>query len=327
MIRGLSKPNNDRSGGTYRRLALAICLLWSTGLVSQDLQQEWHDFLLANDIYQTELAVEGQLVDQYLVLNMRISQLETDKTWYNEWIVKYRIAGLVSYQLTIADSLRLLKHRLPSLKAQYDATFTELKQSYEAVLFSRDDEPLSQNELLQALEFGDLMTSRSTSTYEFPDYTDLIQTDYNDETVKKMVLQDLKGLIRLKLVIMDSLVSEIQSEMALARRLQEFQSDLSYQLESDIDPVSGSGGTPSPAGEESYSFTGLISDGGERMATLKSDNQGGEMSIGAGGNLNLGDPAAIAINLHPLDSDLKYLSTMTQKYRGILQTIDTELSK
>jgi hypothetical protein len=71
--------------------------------------------------------------------------------------------------------------------------------------------------------------------WDFPDYTAMVAGPYESDQLKHLVLGDLRTVLEARLVFIDSVVSEKVTELALIERLHEFQADLSYQLESNIE--------------------------------------------------------------------------------------------
>lgn len=227
-----------------RNFTIVIGLLGTTSLVAQDLDRSWDEFLTADDYYNRALEIRSMLTLEQKVLNDQIKELDERRSWFNEWYVEYQISRRTKAQMAIADSLYRVQDRITILETMRRRSFALIRNRYELRLRSRDQEPLTKRETEQAFRVGDLLMQHGQAPPTFPNYSSIYHGEFGDEKIKNLVLQDLVIILQNKLVVIDSLITDENASLALVRRLREFQSDLSLQMETesvaDVDGINHS---------------------------------------------------------------------------------------
>lgn len=217
-----------------RNFAIVIGLLGSTSLVAQDLDRSWDEFLAADDYYNRALEIRSILTLEQRALNDQIKELDEHRSWFNEWYVEYQISRITKSQITIADSLYRVQDRITTLEMMRRRSFASIRNRYELRLRSSDRDPLTEKETEQAFRIANLLMKHSQVPPTFPNYSSIYHGEFGDEKIKALVLQDLVVILQNKLVMIDSLIADENASLALVRRLREFQSDISLQMETEI---------------------------------------------------------------------------------------------
>ncbi|GAI90359.1 unnamed protein product, partial [marine sediment metagenome] len=143
----------------------------------------------------------------------------------------------------------------------------------------------------------------------------------------RLVLEDLHSVLQAKLALIDSLLTEKETEQALLNRLNEFHRDLSYQMQSNLDIGSSQGTTEAGAPIEITSDDILVGTfGGEKSerawgAEETQPNLATPMTQSpvASGATN------IQLNLDPVDGAINRLKHKRHQYQDLLRQIETEL--
>ncbi|MFC1481978.1 hypothetical protein ACFL6E_07015 [Candidatus Neomarinimicrobiota bacterium] len=210
-------------------------------LAAQDLQTAWSQYLSSSDKFESAVRLEAGWLQDQGELRAEIKNLEERENWYNEWLIKYVINRKLAVEVQIADSLKILDQALGQLRTERDESFKALKDVYStSILSDGGDAQRVQFDTGRTAEFHQLLLANASEIWEFPDYSLLLNSDYDNALVKSMVLADLSKVIESKLITLDSLVAEKSAEVVLIERLEEFQADLGYQLESNIESGSAS---------------------------------------------------------------------------------------
>ncbi len=312
------------------RIAILVVLI-QVALQAQDLETCWANYLSLNTRLESIIGREQQWSMQQRELNDEILQLQESQSWYNGWIVEIMLARKSTRQLALADSLRLVRERITGLEAQRDEAFRELRQVYQQLLLaSESEEQLSLAQKEQVLLIGNLMINHSSATLELPDYSSLLNSPYENESVKRLVLQDLQSVLQMKLLLIDSLLATKETELALLNRLNEFHRDLNYQLQSDLDPGFGSSGetlilaSPTDNGIDDRT---LETFGGEDGFDYRIRDEN-DPSLTAPADQSRWTPEVTDIQLDaaPVDEVIEQLIDKHQQYQNLLKQIEIELS-
>jgi len=320
------KPNAHNP--TAIRPAIAFLLVVVPGIVwAQDLEVQWGNYLAVEAQVDAAGELERSWVEQHENLRDEIHRLQAGQAWYNGWIIELLIARKSSHQVELADSLRQVRNTIADLTAQRAAAFSAFKKAYRQILFASEPQSkltLSQKE--QAFAIGRRLMNQGDATLDLPDYAPILDSPYEDEAVKRLVLEDLHSVLQAKLGLIDSLLTEKETEQALLNRLNEFHRDLSYQMQSNLDIGSSRDATEAGA-------PGEVTSGDIFVAFL-----GGEKSERAWGAEETQpdlatpitqSPAAsgatnIQLSLDPVDDAINRLKHKRQQYQDLLQQIETE---
>ena len=171
--------------------------------------------------------------------------------------------------------------------------------------------------------------SQNDATFDLPDYSSILNSPYENDAVKRLVLEDLQSVLQAKLVLIDSLLTEKETELALLSRLNEFHRDLSYQMQSnlDLEPSSSTEATSSnmPAGDtwdESIREESFF--GGDAKAGLVDGNDRSPATPLSRSPVVSGE-TDIQLNVDPIDEVIGRLKNKRQQYQDLLRQIETEL--
>ncbi len=306
----------------------AMGLLSVVPVSAQNLEASWTDYLSANaalEMAQTSQH-QGNVRQQELIVEIRT--LQGNQSWYNGWIIEWQIARRSRSQVQLADSLQKVQRRLTVLKKRHAVAFSALKQTYRQLLLaSSNRDELSPAEKEQAIAIGRQFIGRRDPASDLPDYASMLNGPFEDPAVRRLVLQDLQTVLQVKLGLIDSLIIERETELALLERLDEFHRDLGYQLQSELDPeadadlayveeafateADGSGlsafDREAEYSEKSYAVT---SPGQSPLATE-------EIEVGL-------TAAALASGATPIDAALRQLRSKRQQYQDLMHRINSE---
>lgn len=311
---------------------IAALLLPPNIAQGQELELLWADYLVAEARLEAAVKSEQVWEQEHLRLSDEIGALEASQSWYNGWIIELNIARKSSRQVALADSLRTVRASIAHLESQRDAAFAALKRSYGRKLLASDPRGgLSPTEKEQAITMGRALIGRDDAVLALPDYAPITRSSYENEDIRRLVLKDLQVVLAAKLGIIDSLVTEKETEAALLTRLEEFHRDLGYQMRSNLDLEGGS--RDSRAMSESPDEEGVFGEGGETdMANVAVDGgyRYSDAAKSATPTTMNPEPAPTAetdfpLSMYPVDQALNLLKAKRQEYRELLQQIETEL--
>ncbi|MFB0515337.1 MAG: hypothetical protein ACETWG_01885 [Candidatus Neomarinimicrobiota bacterium] len=314
-----------------RRAVVPALLLFQTTAWAQDLETPWRNYLSVDARLEVAVATEQQWREQQHQLQEEIRKLQASQSWYNGWIVEIVLARNSARQVELADSLRQIHNRIADLKTRRDHAFLALREVYQRILLEAESEDrLSLSQKEQALTIGRRLLSQGGATFDLPDYSSILNSPYENEAVKRLVLADLQSVLQAKLVLIDSLLTEKETELALLARLNEFHRDLSYQLQSNLDLEPGSPQEPTSPREV------FVYGWGEDDASTAIGNEKSERANEAGGSrTDLATPLSrspavsgetnIPLNGDPIGEVIKRLKTKRQQYQDLLRQIETEL--
>ncbi|MEE9464208.1 MAG: hypothetical protein V3W14_01370, partial [Candidatus Neomarinimicrobiota bacterium] len=257
-----------------------------------------------------------------------IRALHNDQSWYNGWIIEWQIARRSRLQVQLADSVQLVRGRISALAERRDKTFSNLKQIYRQLLLpTSQGVELTLAEKKQAITIGRQFIGRTGPQAELPDYASILASPFEDPAVRRLVIQDLQSVLQVKLGLIDSLIAERATELALLERLDEFHRDLDYQLLSEIDPEADaelSGNQQATEPDEERGFfdlsTGAVTEDGKRYAVTSPGQTPlvtGEIEIGLDGE-------PLASSVRPMDATLQQLKSKRQQYQDLLHRIKGE---
>ncbi len=210
---------------------------------------------------------------------------------------------------------------------QRNEAFLALRKVYQQILLEAEHEDrLSQSQKEQVLAIGRRLLSQSDAPLDLPDYASILTSPYEHESIKRLVLKDLQSVLQAKLVLIDSLLTEKETEAALLARLNEFHRDLSYQMKSSLDPKTGSGylEATSPDGSDRVTYSAVLggeSDGSTYLADKSSRDLATSLDQSPVGTEETG----IQLDINPIDEVINRLKHKRQQYQDLLRQIETEL--
>lgn len=329
MIMNSIRQRRSRAIKPAAARIVILVLLLQAALQAQDLEAYWANYLSSDAQYESITAREQQWLTQQRELNEEIHSLQEGQSWYNGWIVEIMLARKSTRQVALADSLRLARERIAGLETQRDEAFRELRQVYQQLLLDSESEgQLSQVQKEQALLIGSRLIDQSNNSIDLPDYSSILNNPYDNESVKRLVLQDLQLVLQLKLSLIDSLLVVKESELALLNRLNEFHRDLGYQRQSDLDPGSGSSGeyenltSSSDIGTDDRTFETF--GGVDDSEYLKTASDRGFATPVEQDRL-MPDGADIQLDATPIDEVIEQLTGKRRQYQDLLMQIETQL--
>ncbi len=320
-----------RSAVTKQAIVLAL-FLFQTTMWAQDLETPWRNYLSIDARLEAAVESEREWVERQHKLREEIRTLQESQSWYNGWIIELLIARKSSLQVELADSLQQIRKKIADSRAQRDAAFLAFKEVYQRILLESESENrLSSSQKVEAITIGRQLISQSRATFDLPDYASIMNSPYENEAIKHLVMEDLQAVLRAKLVLIDSLLTEKETELVLLSRLNEFHRDLSYQMKSNLDPATaGSKEALSSVMLGSDTYSEDFADGAS-STNKRSMAAAGEV----GSELGLTTPISqspvvsgetnISLNMKPTDEVINRLKNKRQQYQDLLRQIETEL--
>lgn len=314
-------------------------LLIQSTLWAQDLETPWRDFLSVDARLMAANELERGWLEQQHKLSEEIRGLQQSQSWYNGWIIELLLARKSALQVGLADSLQQIRKKIAALEVQQNKAFLALREVYQRILFeSESEDRLSLSQKEQAITIGRRLMSQNDATFNLPDYSSILNNPYDNEAVKRLVLNDLQSVLQAKLVLIDSLLTEKETELVLLSRLNEFHRDLSYQMQSnlDLEPEDAQGSPESGTfgGEEYSTFGGEEYNNDASWITMLDDEEGRASEL-KGSDRSMATPldqtrgvsgeTDIQLNVDPIDEVIGRLKTKRQQYQDLLRQIETEL--
>lgn len=316
---------------------IAAGLLAVVPVAAQNLEASWTDYLSANAALETAQTNQHQWNVRQQELIAEIRTLQGNQSWYNGWIIEWQIARRSRSQVQLADSLQQVQRRLTVLKKRHAVAFSALKQTYRQLLLAPSNrDELSPAEKEQAIAIGRQFIGRRDPTSDLPDYASMLNDPFEDPAVRRLVLQDLQTVLQVKLGLIDSLIIERETELALLERLDEFHRDLGYQLQSELDPEADAdlayleatadqanlGEAFSPE-ERDFALSAFDQEPeySEKSYAVTSPGQSplvtGETDVGSA-------TAALASGATPIEAALRQLRNKRQQYQDLMHRINSE---
>jgi hypothetical protein len=297
----------------------------------QELEVLWADYLATESRLEAAMASERLWVEQRHGLLDEIGALQESQAWYNGWIIELAVARRSAQQVALADSLRDVRVSIAEFQDRRDDAFSALRRSYQQKLLESGSRgSLSPTEKEQAITMGQRLIGRDNASLDLPDYAPIANSSYENEDIKHLVLKDLQFVLEAKLGMIDSLVTEKETEAALLARLDEFHRDLGYQMRSNLDLEGGSEGTR--ATSESPGNEGFFGDGEEGGLTVAvgGENRYSDVTKSAAPTTMNPEPVPTTetdfpLGMYPVDEALHLLKVKRQEYHDLLQHIETEL--
>jgi len=318
------------NAAVVRRAVVLALLLFQTTAWAQDLEMPWRNYLSIDAQLEAVVAAEQEWLEQQYKLNEEIRKLQESQSWYNGWIVEIVLARKSARQVELADSLRQIRNKIADLKAQRGDAFQVLMEVYQRILFESESEhQLSLSQKEQAITIGRRLMSQNDATFDLPDYSSILNSPYENEAVKRLVLEDLQSVLQAKLVLIDSLLIEKETELALLGRLNEFHRDLSYQMQSNIDLEPGDArGSPESgtlAGDDLEEFASGTWVTDEDARAYKVEGSDRSLATPLSQSPVVSGETDIQLNVGPIDEVIGRLKRKRQQYKDLLRQIDTEL--
>ncbi|MCK5330764.1 MAG: hypothetical protein KAK01_05100 [Candidatus Marinimicrobia bacterium] len=309
----------------FRLLILMIVAL--VILPAQDFGRAWDNFLTIDSDLNSVLAKLDKIVEHQSILQAEIEVLKTDRTWYNGWINEMLLARKTTTFATLADSAAILQTRSEQLKISREQALRSLKKEYTDILQQGN---LTDSDKERAISLGTWMMGRPSGKIDLPDYTTLLEIEYEDEQIRQLVWRDLRVVVAAKLTIVDSLLNERYLEQELLKRLNEFHQDLSLQQESNRD-------LGSPASSRSVFTDAEATFGGgeydvnnELDVGWKSTQELVDIALIEQSDLNFNPEGAAVAGTLPVtrstSGEISRLTTKRRHYQEILARLEAELS-
>ena len=309
----------------FRLVILMIVIL--VILPAQDFGRAWDNFLTIDSDLNSVLTKLDKIVERQSILQTEIEVLKTDRTWYNGWINEMLLARRTITFAALADSVAILQTRSEQLKISREQALRSLKEEYTNILQQGN---LTASDKERAISLGTWMMGRPSGKIYLPDYTTLLEIEYEDEQIRQLVWRDLRIVVAAKLTIVDSLLNERFQEQELLKRLNKFHQDLSLQQESNRD-------LGSPASSRSV-FTSAEATFGDGEAGVNNDLDGGgkairdpvEIALVEQSELILNPEGAAAAGTLPatrsISREISRLTVKRRHYQEILFRLEAELS-
>lgn len=305
-------------------LFIIVGSLWA-----QDLRTAWEDYVSTDTELAGAIEEERVLLEQQNELEKEIRSLKENQSWYNGWINEMRLSRKSSEQVALASSLDTVQGQISLLSFERQKAFLSLKRIYRQIVETQD---LSQSDKAAAISLGRMIIARSDRPLNFPDYSSLLTGPFEDKEIKRLVMQDLQSVLRMKLNSVDSLLTEKRSERKLVLRLNEFHRDLALQLESDRDLGSGrlqqlgvgrASEEPSE-GEilDNRPYAGFWEDDFSAVGEPKS---GVDVSVPQD-QVTQENPVDSPLELGSIERDIDLLESKRHQYRELLRQIEKELA-
>ncbi len=310
------------------RPAMVILLLLMPGLAwTQDLEAQWRHYLAIEARVEGASASESRWIEQHGKLGVEVQELQASQAWYNGWIIELRIARKSSHQVELADSLRQVRDTITGLKAQRAEAFSALKQVYQQILLDAEQQSrLTASEKEQAITIGRRLMNQSNDVFDLPDYTSIIDSPYEHEALKHIVLEDLQSVVQAKLVLIDSLLAEKETEIALLNRLNEFHRDLGYQLASNLDLAAvGSQRAASASGRDNYAEAEDLTFDNAGMRVEIADKSQSSQPSPLDHNPILSGETDVRLGIDPFENVINRLKDKRRQYQLLLQRLQAEL--
>jgi len=215
-----------------RLLKSALILVCVVSLAGQEFGLAWEKLITLDGKLERFIAELESFELEKAIMQSEIENLKIGRTWYNGWINELLSARKTNVYAALLDSTAGLQQQIARLKAERDLAFGELKNIYN-VLIQNDELTVFDKE--RAINLGNWLMEQPGGKIDLPDYTTLIEIEYEDEQIRQLVWRDLKEVVSAKLILVDSLLLERSQEQELLARLNEFHDDLSLLQESDSD--------------------------------------------------------------------------------------------
>lgn len=310
---------------------LTVVLVLGIGFLpgwAQELDQAWEGLVALDNRLEAARETEAGWIRRQGELEAEIATLRENQSWYNGWISELRLARRSARQVELADSLQALRERIATLEKGRDQAFRRFRGVYQHLLLVGDTLSVSEKE--RALDLGLWVMGRRGGPVELPDYSAIVEGPYEKEPIKRLVYQDLQGVLEGKLALIDSLVVERELEVTLLRRLNEFHQDLSVQQRTGLDlgstqPSGGAALSPDESGETfaTGGYDQSMNEGKRSGAFLEptlDEEQAfsDELSFSEGLSFS-------PLTVTPAEEELRRLKAKRRQYLDLLQRIHSRL--
>ena len=295
-------------------------------LSAQDLDRAWLAYTGTSSEIATLITRHQTLQTEQLKLLAEMDRLQTNSTWYNGWLNKLLLSGNTQRQLEIIKTLADLDARLNHLTEQHGAEFRELKAAYAHIISDYETTgSISPDLRLTAQNVGNLIFGGTPESISLPDYSSLVNGDYDNPALRGLVLEDVKIVLSTKLAQLDSLLDKLEAEEELAGRLVAFHEDLGLQLEGSRDiQVRDESGEPT----KNFSWNSA-----SEVAAMDGVGDGADLSY-QDRQSTAGDALALRVGHESIEpttegqaqgNKLSYLQSRRSEYEALLQQINKEL--
>ncbi|MBC8346922.1 MAG: hypothetical protein ISR82_05535 [Candidatus Marinimicrobia bacterium] len=296
-------------------------------LKAQDAEEAWTQVISIDNQLTSIRQLEKVTVKQQEKIQDEIQSIQKDKTWYNGWVSEMQLANKNRSLVFIADSLQHIQKTISDLTAMRKKAFISFKQVYEQFIH-KDQKAFSDSEKEQAIVLGKWLINQSNQPIDLPDYSHILLGPYEDQNVKRLVMEDLQIVLQAKLVLVGALILEQESGTVLADRLDEFHADLGLEMIADLE--SSPGGSQNAFAE--YSADGAFADKSD-MGLLAGTQRNvmaertANILVPAGQNQLADLPKSTGDRLNKSSKgDLVWLKQKQQTYQNLLQAIHAELN-
>lgn len=302
------------------QLIFIALVMFGSILSAQDLVTAWENYISIDAELARVMEKESLLKEQQNRLQEEIRDLQKNQSWYNGWINKMRRVRKSTYFLEISNSLVTTQGELTLFSRKRDEAFLSLKKAYKHLLLETDKgDQLSFSDKETAFSLGQWILNEGKQSYDFPDYASILVSNFEDDEIKRLVLDDLQSVLETKLYFIDSLLTENYSETELINRLNEFHRDLNLQMESDRDLSTG--GTEEFAAINDYIEKEYIGNG-DRFFFAGSKGATNEEL----GTVDVRSIQAQITRENQVESDINILELKRQQYQQLLSQIKDELA-
>jgi len=301
-------------------------------MVGQQLDTLWNDFLeletnqnIANSKYESYLIKQSELLQKQ-------QQLKDNQTWLNGWINEIRLANLNQELVAVADSIEIIEDRIDAMHGRKQDYLQKFKIAYQRELDLNYKNQFD-SERIQILVNSVL--SETLPESDLPDYDRLMHSLEHDAAIKKIVYNDLVGVLERKMALIDSILSEKKRDLVLLRRLGQFHEDVILQIEANADVSLSETEITDPAPSDALEYASTedyvtySEDGGSRLQNLETEATSSPESESNEEELLPGNASATIRtetgNMNPIISDIQTLNVKREQYQIILQTLQQEL--
>lgn len=285
---------------------------------AQDLQSVWEQYLQSERQYQVLQTKENNLVTQQKELLERQEQLQQKHSWYNGWIIKMRLSGVSEHLLEVADSLETVRHELQKTAQLKSKRFQQFKRTYLAAISDNNapnklpDDWKDQSALIVQSVTNSRMTDGA-----LPDYSQIVNKLYDDESTRTLVMSDLQGVLRNKVDYIDSLIAARQSDLALLKSMADFKKDIQLQSQSDM----AESHSENPAGSRTAENGATYTDVNEISEQVTQSNAGQQVST----EIPSRSPSSVGDSENSVRNSIQDLKKQREQYQQLLRNIEKEL--
>lgn len=308
---------------------LTLILLLAFPILGQNLNTAWNAYVTTNSEI-AQLETERSIYQKEQAgIKVEVEALQTGSAWYNAWLNKYLLTRHSSRQLVILDSLEVIEVALSTLQTIQEQEMQTLKSVYARVLEEYERGVLPSEQNLQNMQPARLRSVIKNTPILFPDYTDLVNMEWQNPEQRILLLGDVRRLLDMKISELDSIRTVREEEAELALRLADFHADMGLQMEADQDAQKrdASGNTEKALG---WGLMGSSTSPASGDANDEGRNEVYDMAVEPSNLTNINVPRDGLRELSQEQRsgrDLNYLEEKISEYKALLETINQELDQ